>query len=124
MTIAIIGASTDRRKYGNKAVRAWLKAGATVVPVNPKAESVEGIACFPSVLDYPDAIDTASLYVPPQVGIRVIEEIAQKGVPEVFVNPGAESDELLGKAKERGLNAMVACSIIGAGFRPDDFGDE
>lgn len=124
MTIAIIGASTDRRKYGNKAVRAWLKAGATVVPVNPKAESVEGIACFPSVLDYPDAIDTASLYAPPQVGIRVIEEIAQKGVREVFVNPGAESDELLEKAKELGLNAMVACSIIGAGFRPDDFGDE
>jgi predicted CoA-binding protein len=124
MTIAIIGASTDRRKYGNKAVRAWLKAGATVVPVNPKAESVEGIPCVPSVLDYRDPIDTASLYVPAPIGVRVIEEIAEKGIAEVYVNPGAESDELLVRAKELGINAMVACSIIGSGSRPDDFGDE
>ena len=100
MTIAIIGASTDRRKYGNKAVRAWLKAGATVVPVNPKAGSVEGIPCVPSILDYPDAIDIASFYVPPQVGLHVIEEIAEKGISEVYVNPGAESDELLERAND------------------------
>ncbi len=124
MTIAIIGASTDRRKHGNKAVRAWVKAGATVVPVNPKAQSVEGIPCIASVLEYPEAIDTASLYVPPQVGLRVIEEIARKGIAEVYVNPGAESDELLGRARKLGISAMVACSIIGAGFRPDDFGDD
>ena len=124
MTIAIIGASTDRRKYGNKAVRAWLKAGATVVPVNPKAKSVEGIPAIASVLDYPGEIDATSLYVLPQIGVRVIEEIARKGIPEVYVNPGAESDELLAKAKELGINAMVACSIIGSGSRPDDFGDE
>jgi predicted CoA-binding protein len=124
MTVAIIGASTDHRKYGNKAVRAWVKAGATVVPVNPKAESVEGIPCVPSVLDYPDEIDIASLYVPPRIGLRVIDEIARKGIREVYVNPGAESDELLERAKQLGINAMVACSIFAAGFRPDDFGDD
>jgi acyl-CoA synthetase (NDP forming) len=94
------------------------------VPVNPKAESVEGIPCIPTVLDHPGEIDAASIHVPPQIGVRVIEEIARKGIPEVHVNPGAESDELLERAKQLGINATVACSIIGAGFRPDDFGDE
>ena len=124
MTIAIIGASADRRKYGNKAVRAWRAAGATVVPVNPKGGQIEGLQVYASVLDYPGDIDTASVYLPPRAALSVLEEIAEKGIPEVFINPGAESEELITRAKQLGINAMLACSIIGAGFRPGDFGDE
>ena len=78
MTVAIIGASTDRRKYGNKAVRAWLRAGETVVPVNPKGGQIEGIEAYRSVLDYPGEIDMASLYLPPRLGIGVLGELRQK----------------------------------------------
>ena len=124
MTIAIIGASADRRKYGNKAVRAWMAAGETVVPVNPKGGEIEGLRVCASLLDYPGTIDTASIYLPPKAALSVLEEIGEKGIPEVFINPGAESEELISRAKDLGINAMLACSIIGAGFKPGDFGDE
>lgn len=119
-TVAVIGASTDRRKYGNKAVRAYLKDGWTVYPVNPNEAQVEGLKCYASILDIPGPVDRATLYVPPSVGIHLLEQIAQKGVAELYVNPGADSPELLEKARELGLQPIVACSILAIGQEPDE----
>ena len=118
-SVAIIGASNDRSKYGNKAVRAYSLRGFTVHPVNPREETVEGLSAYKSILDIPGEVDRASLYVPPKVGLKVIEEIARKGVKEVYINPGAESDELVDKARKLGLNPILACSILAVGLNPE-----
>ena len=117
-SVAVIGASNDRTKYGNKAVRAYLRSGFRVYPVNPKEETVENLRAFKSILDIPEEVDRATLYVPPEVGLKIIQEIAQKGVKELYVNPGAESDELVEKAKQLGLNPILACSILDIGLDP------
>jgi hypothetical protein len=119
-TIAIIGASTNREKYGNKAVRAYAKQGYRVYPVTPNAAEVEGLPAYKSVRDIPGEVEIASLYVPPQVGIRLLDEIAAKKVREVFVNPGAESDELIERARALGLRAIIACSILAIGMTPEE----
>jgi len=116
--VAVIGASTDRRKYGNKAVRAFVSQGYDVVPVNPHEASIEGLTSYPSVLAVPGAIDMATMYVPPDVGMQVIEDIARKDIPEVWFNPGSESDALIARAQALGLNAIEACSITGIGDSP------
>src|SRR5437870_2026477 len=97
--VAVIGASNNRRKFGNRAVRAFRRQGYTVVPINPNESEVEGLKAYPSVLDVPGAIDMATLYVPPEIGERVVEEIARKKIPEVWLNPGAESEALIARAK-------------------------
>ena len=117
-SVAVIGASNDRTKYGNKAVRAYLRIGYKVYPVNPKGEAVEGLEAYKSILDIQAEVERATLYVPPEVGLKVIEEIAQKGVKELYVNPGAESDELVNKARKLGLNPILACSILAVGLDP------
>ena len=89
--IAVIGASSHRHKYGNRAVRAFRSQGYEVLPINPHEAEVEGLTAYRSVLDVPGEIDMASFYVPPDVGLRVIDEIARKGIKEVWFNPGAES---------------------------------
>jgi predicted CoA-binding protein len=119
-TVAVIGASNDRSKFGNKAVRAYLRRGYGVYPVNPKAETIEGLTSYRSVLDVPAALDRVTVYVPPAVGIRLLDEIAAKGANEVWLNPGAESDELLERAAQLGLKPIVACSILGVGEDPDE----
>jgi hypothetical protein len=116
--VAVIGASADRRKFGNKAVRAFLRQGYEVVPINPHEARVEGLTAYPSVLDVPGTIDMATIYVPPQTGLRVIEEIARKGIREVWLNPGAESPALLAAAQKLGLSPIEACSIVGIGETP------
>ena len=116
--VAVIGASNDRRKFGNRAVRAFLQQGYTVVPINPHDAEVEGLEAYASVLDVPGTIDMASFYVPPDVGEVIIGEVAQKGIAEVWLNPGAESDELIARAKALQINPIVACSIVAIGENP------
>jgi predicted CoA-binding protein len=118
--VAVIGASSNRSKFGNRAVRAFSRQGYTVVPINPHETEVEGIKAYSSVLDVPGPIDMATLYVPPEVGLRVIEEIARKQIPEVWLNPGAESDELIARAKTLHIHPTLACSIVGVGQNPYD----
>ena len=116
--VAVIGASSDRRKFGNRAVRAFRQQGYRVVPINPHEAEVEGLKAYASVLDVPGPIDMASVYVPPEVGVRVIEEIARKQIPEVWLNPGAESDALIARARALKIQPIVACSIVAIGQNP------
>jgi predicted CoA-binding protein len=120
-TVAVIGASSNRSKYGNIAVRAFRHAGFNVIPINPNEPEVEGLRSYSSVLDVPDAIDMATVYVPPEVGELVIEEIAKKGIAEVWLNPGAESRQLVARARALGLKPIEACSIVGIGLSPSQF---
>ncbi len=117
-TVAVIGASKNRQKFGNRALRAFERQGFTVIPINPNESEVEGHKTYASVLDVPGAIDMATVYVPPRYGVRVIEQLAQKGVPEVWLNPGADGPEVVVRARELGLKTIQACSIIGIGESP------
>jgi predicted CoA-binding protein len=117
-SVAVIGASGARHKFGNKAVRAYLRQGWTVYPVNPNEAVIEGLTSFPSVSAIPGAVDRASLYLPPAIGIAVLDEIQRKGIRELWINPGAESDALVEKAERLGLNPIQACSIVDIGEMP------
>ena len=116
--VAVIGASNDRNKFGNRAVRAFRQQGYTVVPINPHETEVEGLKAYPSVLDVPGPIDMASFYVPPDIGEQVIGDVARKGVAEVWLNPGADSDELIARARALQIQPIVACSIVAIGENP------
>ena len=117
-TFAVIGASSDRHKYGNKALRAFAKQGYAVLAINPNETEVEGYRTYPSVLDVAEPIDMATLYVQPEVGVRVVEELAKKQVGEVWLNPGADGPDVVRRARELGLNTIRACSIMGIGDSP------
>jgi hypothetical protein len=117
-TVAIIGASADRRKFGNKALRAFRAQGYTVIPIHPTATEVEGEKAYASVLDYPASIDEASVYVPGEIGLPVMDDIAKKGIPIVWLNPGADEPQVVARAQALGLKPRVACSILGIGDSP------
>jgi predicted CoA-binding protein len=116
--VAVIGASNDRQKFGNRAVRAFRSQGYTVVPVNPHEDQVEGLKAYRSILDVPGSVDMASLYVPPEIGEQIIADIARKGVAEVWLNPGAESDALIERARALNIQPIVACSVVAIGQNP------
>lgn len=121
-SVVVIGASSDRSKFGNKAVRAFKEKGYDVYPVHPKEAEIEGIKTYKSILDVPAAhINMVTVYLNPAVGMKVIEEIAKKKCDEVWLNPGAESDELMEKGEALGLTMIAACSIVGIGSSPAKF---
>lgn len=117
-TIAIIGASNDRSKFGNKAVRAFVQQGYDVFPVNPKEETIESLHSFKSIADVPVRPQLISVYLPPPVLLKLLPDISAKGCDEFWLNPGTESDEVLAEAERLGLNVIQACSIVGVGVSP------
>ncbi len=117
-SIAVIGASNDRSKFGNKCVRAYVRLGWTVHPVHPTEREIEGLAAYASIVDAPRPIDRVALYLPPPRVMKVLPEIARTGCKDVFFNPGTESDEALELARQLGLNPIEACTIVWEGERP------
>lgn len=123
-TVAIIGASRDREKFGNKAVRAYQKLGWTIYPINLRQTQIEGLKAYRSIRDVPRPVLRVSVYVPPAIGIALLDDIVAVKPEVVFFNPGSESEALIEKAFALGLNAVVACSIVDVGLSPGQFGAE
>ena len=117
-TVAVIGASNDRGKFSNKAVRAYVQQGYRVFPVNPREPQVEGLPAFANVRDVPGKLDLISVYLPPAVLLKVLPDIAAKGCGELWLNPGTESAEVLAEAERLGLDVIQACSIVAVGLSP------
>ncbi len=117
-TVAVIGASNNRAKFGNKAVRAFRDQGYTVYPVNPKEGEIEGLNAYPSIRDVPVRPRMVSVYLPPLVLLKILPDIAARGCDELWLNPGTESDQVLAEAERLGLNVIQACSIVGVGMSP------
>jgi predicted CoA-binding protein len=123
-TVAILGASSDRAKFGNKSLRAHLHGGYEVYAVNPKADRIEGLASYASLAAVPaNQLDRISVYLPPAVGLSVLPEIAATQAREVWFNPGSATPELLERARALGVNAIAGCSIVDLGLSPSDFPD-
>jgi len=118
MKIAIIGASKDRHKFSNAAVRAYKNKDHVVFPINPNYSEIEGLKCYSSLREVPLDIDIVSLYVPPEVGIKITEDILSSGVKKVILNPGTESKDIIQKLKLNGVKVLLTCSIRKIGENP------
>lgn len=120
--IAVVGASTERRKFGNRCVRAFHALGYTVYPINPREKEVEGLPAFAAIGDVPaDHFDLVSLYLSRDHVLPLLEDIAAKEVGELWLNPGADHPEVVEKARSLGLNVKIGCSIMTYGSMPDPF---
>lgn len=117
--VAILGASKDRSKYGNRAVRAYGQQGYEVYPVNPKETQIEGWKAYASIRDVPARPERVSVYLPPKVVLGLLAEIAERGCEELWLNPGSESAEVVAEAERLGLKVIQACSILAVGREPE-----
>lgn len=120
--IIIVGASRDRAKYGNKAVRAFRDVGSKVLAINPFTSMVEGVRSYARVEDLPAAAaKLASIYTKPAVTKKLLPALARYGVEKIFFNPGSESTDLVTMAKKIGMQPILACSVTAIGKDPEQY---
>lgn len=115
---AVAGASTNREKYGNKILRCYLQHGKRVVPVNPHADTVEGLSCAASVADLPGDVQSLSIVTPPAVTDQVVEEAIAKGIRNIWMQPGAQSPAAMARCRENGINLIAdgSCLLVVLGY--------
>jgi uncharacterized protein len=116
---AIVGASRDPSKYGNMVLRAFLQKGRTVFPVNPNADTVEGIKAYPDLSSLPATVHGVNVITPPHVTESVVEEAGRLGIKNVWLQPGAESERAIRRAAELGMNMIAGgpCVLVVLGYR-------
>lgn len=116
---AVVGASADRAKYGNKVLRCYLQNGRIAFPVNPSADEIEGVRVFANLRSIPEKVHAVSIITPPPVTERIVEEAGELGIGHVWMQPGAESAKAIRRAKELGINVIAsgACVLVVLGYR-------
>lgn len=120
-SVAILGASADRNKFGNKSLRAHLRAGYRVFPIHLSEAEIEGLPALPNLAGLPQTVDRISVYLPPAVTRRLLPEIAAAGASEVWFNPGAADAATSDEARGLGIAVVDGCSIVDLGFSPAEF---
>src|SRR5688572_24160382 len=102
-SVAVLGASKDHAKFGNKSLRAHLAAGYEVLPIHPTEPEIEGLVAYPSLAALPHPVERITVYLPPRVSLSLLPEIARAGAREVWFNPGAADAAVLDEAKRLGV---------------------
>ena len=115
---AVVGASTDRDKYGNKVLRCYRQHGLEVFPINPREAEVEGLPAFASLSDLPKLPRAVSIITPPAVTERVLREAAGLGIRHLWLQPGAEGPAALDAAETLGLEVIAGgpCLLVVLGY--------
>ena len=115
---AVAGASTDRDKYGNKVLRVYQQKGYDVVPLNPKADSVEGVKAVASLNDIGRPVHGLSIVTPSAVTEKVVADAIELGIQHIWMQPGAESESAIAAAQQAGINVIHSgpCVLVVMGF--------
>lgn len=112
-TVAIIGASKDRTKPSRSIMRYLMRHGYKCYPVNPTAETIGGLKSYKSILDIPDEIDLADVFLPSEKVIEVVDDIINKKVKVLWMQEGIINNEAAKRAREHGIVVVMdKCTMV------------
>ena len=111
-TVAVVGATDEPGKYGGRIYRNLKGKGFTVYAVNPSRDTVDGDPCYPDLASLPAPPTIVDVVVPPPVTLRVLDECAELGLKKVWVQPGAENDEVMARLEDDGFEYMAGGPCI------------
>lgn len=111
-TFAVIGASNNTESYGYKITKSLLEHDYQVVPISLKNPTILGQKCYPKIDAYPEKIDVADFVVNPNIGIKLLDGVIDKGIKKIILQPGARSAELIAKAQSAGIEVVEDCVLM------------
>jgi len=117
-SFAVIGASTNRHKYGNKVLRCYIQHHKNVYPVNPLESSIEGLACVKDIAALPKEVESISIITPPAITEKIVEQAIKKGIKNIWMQPGAESKDAIDNCLKHQINIIAngPCILVVLGF--------
>lgn len=115
---AVAGASSNRDKYGNKVLRCYQQHNRRVIPINPRAETIEGLNCVASVAELPAEVKSLSIITPPKITEQIVDQAILHGIKHIWMQPGAESPPAVVRCEEAGINIIAdgSCLLVVLGY--------
>ena len=118
---AVVGASANQEKYGNKVLRAYLQAARIAIPVHPAATHIEGIKAYTDLASIPHPVHGISVITPPHVTEGIVAEAAVCGIKHLWIQPGAENEAVIIAAHRHGMNFIAGgpCILVALQYREE-----
>lgn len=111
-TVVVLGASPKPERYSNQAVRALVEHGHRVIPVHPLLKKIAGVPAVSTLIGITVPVNTLTLYVDPERGKELLQDMINLGPDRVIMNPGTESDELEEELNGKGIAVLRACTLV------------
>lgn len=109
---AVIGASEKKRSYGYKITRKLLNSNYTTIPISKEYETILDEKVYSRLTDYEGKIDVVNFVVNPSIGIEVLDDVIEKGIKKIMLQPGTYSEEIVKKAEENGIEVLESCILV------------
>jgi len=109
---AVVGATDNPQKYGNQIVKNLKERGYEVYPVNPKLEKLEGLKCYPALVDIPVKVDVVDFVVPPSVTEKILIECKNLGLNRIWLQPGSESEAAIEFCNQNNLKVVYGVCVM------------
>jgi predicted CoA-binding protein len=115
----VVGASADRHKFGNKVLRCYRQHGRKAYPINPRESEIEEVPCIAAITDLPPEVKSISMITPPQVTEKLVPLAIEKGIENIWMQPGAESPEAVSLCRQNNINVIAdgSCILVVLGYR-------
>jgi len=114
----VVGASTNRDKYGNKVLRCYQMNNLQAIPVHPIEQKIEGLDCVASVAALPADVQSISIITPPQITEKIVAQAAARGIKNIWMQIGSESPAAVKYCEEQGINVIAdgSCVLVVLGY--------
>jgi predicted CoA-binding protein len=118
----VIGVSNNRRKYGNKVLRAYLQQHKKIYPIHPTEKQIEGIACYQTLAELPKEVESLSVITPPPSTEKIVAEAIAKGIKNIWMQPGAENEAAIKQCQQHGINVIAGgpCILVEFDFKEEN----
>lgn len=115
---AVLGATSNRNKYGNKVLRCYMQHKKTVYPVNPHEQMIEGLKVISSIKELSKDVKSISIITPPPITEGLVNEAIAKGIENIWMQPGAESEAAIELCVKNNINVIAQgpCLLVVLGY--------
>jgi predicted CoA-binding protein len=111
-TLALVGMSRDPKKFGNMIYKELTEKGYHLLPIHAQVKSIGGVTCYPSLAQLQETVGGVIIVVPPSQTEKVVREVAQIGIPRVWIQQGAESQDAIQFCQQNGIKVVYGECIM------------
>ena len=109
---AVVGSFRNESKYAYRIFNKLKEEGYEVYPVNPSSQEVLGEKCYKRISDIPFTVDVANIVTPPKVTEKIAQECLEKGIKRLWLQPGAENDNVIKFCKENDIQIVYGLCVM------------